>query len=113
MDIKLYTFDEALKKLKDKEISMLIRAKYMKADFQNRCILLYRTERYVSLGGSCVSGSPDVLWQTTLKKDGGRESTYAKIESDDILADDYIDTSQWTLFEYQKQYDEEIREIPK
>lgn len=47
MDIKLYSFSESLDKLKKKEIPMLVRAKYMKADFQNGCILLYNTEKYV------------------------------------------------------------------
>lgn len=42
MDIKLYSFSKALEKLKNKEISMLIRAKYMKADFQNNCIFALR-----------------------------------------------------------------------
>lgn len=102
--IKLYTFSEALEKVKKKEMSMLIRAKYMKADFQNRCILLYQTEKYVKLGSSCVSGKPDVLWQTILKDDGSRTSSYAKIDSDDILAEDYIDTSEWTICDYKNQY---------
>lgn len=106
MEIKLYSFSEALEKLKNKEISMLIRAKYMKADFQNRCILLYGTKRYVSLSSSFVSGCPETLKQTVLHNDGNRTTSYAIIESDDILADDYIDTTQWTLFEYRKQYDE-------
>lgn len=109
MDIKLYTFSEALEKLKKKEMPMLIRAKYMKADFQNKCILLYQTERYIKLSGSCVSGNPNVLWQTILQKDGCRQSSYAKMESDDILAEDYIDTSDWTLFDYEEQYDEFIK----
>lgn len=104
MDIKLYTFSEALEKLKNKEIPMLIRAKYMKADFQNRCILLYKTERYVFLGNSCISGSPDILWQTILKENCSRTSSYAEIESEDILADDYIDTSTWTLCDYVEDY---------
>lgn len=104
MDMKLYTFSEALEKVKKKEIPMLIRAKYMKADFQNRCVLLYRTERYVKLGGSCIYGSPDILWQTVLKDNGNRESSCAKISSDDILAEDYIDTSEWTLFDCEDQY---------
>lgn len=109
MDIKLYKFSEALEKVKKKEMSMLIRAKYMKADFQNKCILLYQTERYVKLGGSCVSGNSDILWQTILKEDGSRKSSYAKIESDDILAEDYVDTSDWTLIEDKNQYEEAIK----
>ena len=110
MEIKMYSFDEALKKLKAKEISMLIRAKYMKADFQKHCILLYQTDRYVYLDKSCCSGSPDMLWQTFLdRKSDVRTSSYAQIESDDILAEDYIDTNQWVLIKNQKQYDEEIK----
>lgn len=108
MEIKLYSFSEALEKLKNKEMSMLIRAKYMKADFLNKCILLYYTERYVSLQSSCISGIPDKLYQTTLNKDGTRTSTYAEIKSDDILAEDYIDTSEWKLFDYKDEYDKEI-----
>lgn len=111
MEIKLYSFGEALEKLKKKEISMLIRARNMEADFQNRCILLYRTKRYISLSESCVSGNPNILWQTILNKDGSRTSSCAKIESSDILAEDYVDTTQWTLFEYEEQYDEEMSKI--
>jgi hypothetical protein len=105
MDIKLYSFNEALERLKKNEISMLIRAKHMKADFQNKCILLYSTERYISLGSSCISGKPDILWQTILDNEGNRESKLAYIESDDILAEDYIDTSQWTLCDTREKYD--------
>ena len=108
MDIKLYTFGEALEKLKNKEIPMLVRAKYMKADFQNRCILLYLTDRYVYLGGSCVSGSPDILWQTVRNNEGGRTSSYARIDSEDILADDYIDTSTWILCDYKQDYEKAL-----
>lgn len=109
MDIKLYTFSEALEKVKKKEMPMLIRAKYMKADFINKCILLYQTEKYVSFGGSFVSGNPDVLRQTILNKNGSRTSSYAEIESEDILAEDYIDTSDWTLFNYIDDYEEGIK----
>lgn len=109
MSIKLYSFDEALNKLKNKEMPMLIRAKYMKADFLNKCILLYYTEKYVSLQSSCISGVPNQLRQTVLNEDGTRTSTYAKIESDDILADDYIDSAEWKLFDTKNEYDKEIR----
>ena len=110
-NIKLYSFNEALEKLKNKEISKLIRAKYMDADFQNKCILLYRTEKYVELCGSCVAGKPDCLWQTVMKDKSGQTSSYAYIESDDILAEDYIDTTQWTLFETREKYDEYRKNI--
>lgn len=110
MEIKLYTFSEALEKLKSKEIPMMVRAKYMKADFLNRCILLYNTERYISLGSSCISGSPDILWQTILKEDGSRTCSYARIDSDDILADDYINTSTWTLCEYKQDYEKVLNQ---
>lgn len=109
MELKLYSFDEALKKLKNNEMPMLIRAKYLEADFINKCILLYSTKRYVSLGSSCVSGVPNTLRQTVLNEDLSRTTQYAKIESDDILAEDYIDTSEWKLFEYKDEYDKEIR----
>lgn len=109
MDIKLYSFSEALEKLKNKEISMLIRAKYMKADFQNNCILLYDTEKYVCFHYSFVSGQPDILWQTILEEDGTRTGSYAKIESEDILAYDYIDTSAWTLCNYKQDYEKAIK----
>lgn len=62
MNIKLCSFSEVLEKVKKKEIPVLIRTKYMEADFQNKCILLYRTEKYVELRGSCVSSNPDVFW---------------------------------------------------
>ena len=39
---------------------MLVRAKYMKADFQNGCILLYNTEKYVRFHYSFTSGEPDI-----------------------------------------------------
>lgn len=105
MEIKLYTFSEALEKLKNKEIPMLIRAKYMKADFQNRCILLYKTEKYVCFHYSFTSGSPDILWQTVQNDEGGCTGSYARIDSEDILADDYVDTSTWTLCDYPKEYE--------
>jgi hypothetical protein len=105
MEIKLYTFSEALEKLKNKEIPMLIRAKYMKADFQNRCILLYKTEKYVGFHYSFTSGSPDILWQTVQNDEGGRTGSYASIDSEDILAEDYVDTSTWTLYDYPKEYE--------
>lgn len=113
-NIKLYSFNEALEKLKNKEISKLIRAKYMVADFQNKCILLYRTEKYVELCGSCIDGKPDCLWQTV--KSGQTSSyacisSYAYIGSDDILAEDYIDTTQWTLCETREKYDEYRKNI--
>ena len=108
IDIKLYTFSEALEKLKNKEISMLIRAKYMKADFQNRCILLYNTEKYVGFHYSFTSGSPDILWQTVLNNKGCRTDSYARIDSEDILADDSIDTSTWTLCDYKKDYEKAL-----
>lgn len=91
MDIKLYTFSEALEKLKKNEITRLIRAKYMDADFIHKCILLYNTSKYIALGTQYC------LWQTTKNEKGERVSSYAKVDSDDILAEDYIDTSQWTL----------------
>ena len=108
MDIKLYTFSEALEKLKNKEIPMLIRAKYMKADFQNRCILLYSTEKYVGFHYSFTSGHPDILWQTIQNNEGGRTGSYARIDSEDILADDYVDTSTWTLCDYKQDYEKAL-----
>ena len=105
MEIKLYTFSEALEKLKNKEIPMLIRARYMKADFQNRCILLYKTEKYVRLQYSFILGDPDVLWHTVKNDKGSYTSSYARLDSDDILADDYIDTSTWTLCNYPEEYE--------
>ena len=108
MDIKLYTFSEALEKLKNKEIPMLVRAKYMKADFQNRCILLYNKEKYVGFHYSFTFSSPDILWQTVQNNEGGRTSSYAQIDSDDILADDYIDTSTWTLCNYKQDYEKAL-----
>lgn len=105
MEIKLYTFSEALEKLKNKEIPMLIRAKYMKADFQNRCILLYKTEKYVGFHCSFISGNPDILWQTVQNDECRRTGSYARIDSEDILADDYVDTSTWTLCDYPKEYE--------
>lgn len=110
MDIKLYTFSEALEKLKKREITMLIRAKHMDADFTNKSILLYNTSRYIGLGASCVSGSKDCLYQTVKNEKNERVTSYAKVESDDILAEDYIDTSQWTLYNYKNDYDKFIKE---
>lgn len=109
MDIKLYSFEEALQKLKNKEMPMLIRAKYMEADFANKCILLYRTDKYVAFSNSCISGVPDVLMQTTIGEDGYRTASYAQIESKDILACDYIDSSEWELFDTKDEYDEKFR----
>lgn len=109
MDIKLYSFSESLDKLKKKEIPMLVRAKYMKADFQNGCILLYNTEKYVRFYNSFTSGEPDILWQTVLQNDGTRTGCLAKIDSEDILADDYIDTSTWVLCDYKQDYEKVIR----
>ena len=47
--------------------------------------------------------------QTILEKDGTRTGSYAKIESEDILADDYIDTSVWTLCNYKQDYEKAIK----
>lgn len=108
MDIKLYSFSEALDKLKKKEIPMLVRAKYMKADFQNNCILLYNTEKYIGFHYNFISGHPDILWQTVLEANGTRTGCLAKIDSEDILADDYIDTSMWILCDYKEDYKKAI-----
>lgn len=113
MDIKLYSFGEALEKLKKKEINLLVRAKHMDADFINKCILLHNTSRYISLGKSMVSGSQQCLWQTVKKENGERVASYAKVDSDDILAEDYIDTNQWTLCYYKEEYDKFIQNLLK
>lgn len=107
MEIRLYTFSEALEKLKNGEISKLIRAKYMEADFINKYILLYYTKKYISLSNNVVDGKAKILTQTVLDN-GVQTTSYAKIESDDILAEDYIDTSDWTLIESKKDYNLKI-----
>lgn len=112
MEIKLYSFSEALEKLKNKEITVLIRAKDMEADYQNRCILLYHSKRYITLHPSFTSGKPDILWQV-VKNGNGATGSYAYIESKDILADDYIDTSTWTLCETSKDYQNAKNNINK
>lgn len=107
MEITLYSFSEALEKLKKKEISALIRAKDMEADFINRCILLYETKKFVKLKPNWSSGKPDALYLSELKeKDNCLTTSLAYIKSDDILACDYIDTNEWTLFDSKKKYEE-------
>ena len=107
MEITLYSFSEALEKLKKKEISALIRAKDMEADFINRCILLYNTKKFVKLKPNWSSGKPDALYLSEIKeKESVLTTSLAYIKSDDILACDYIDTNEWTLFDSQKKYEE-------
>ena len=113
MEIKLMSFSEAIDKLKKNELTILVRAKYMEADFTNRCILLYNTSKYITLGNSCASGSPCCLWQTIKKENGERSSSYAKVDSDDILAEDYLDTSQWNICYYKDDYDKFIQNLDK
>ena len=110
MEIKLYSFEEALQKLKNKEMPLLIRAKHMEADFENKCVLLYRTERYFGISNSQISGVPDILVQTTIGADHYRTTSSAKLESGDVFACDYIDTSEWEMIDTKDEYDKKFRQ---
>ena len=79
----------------------------MEADFINRCILLYDTKKFVKLKPNWCSGRPDALYLSKQKeKNAGLTTSLASIESEDILACDYIDTNEWTLFDDKKKYEE-------
>lgn len=103
MDIKLLSFSEALELLKAEEIDLLLRAKHMEADFSKRCILLYLTDKYVTYGASCVKDRPDILWQS-IRENGKTVSSAACIETEDLLAEDYIDPRQWTVCKTEEEY---------
>lgn len=104
----LYSFGEAIEKIKRKEMKTLIRAKWIEADYFKRVIKMWCTE-HISLEDSCVSGVEDCLRHWSKNKEGGMTGVCAKIHSDDILAEDYIDSNQWILCNSIKEFDEKYR----
>lgn len=104
----LYTFGEAIEKIKSGEIKTLIRAKWLEADYLRRVIKMWCTE-HISLESSCMSGCENCLRHWVRDNDGKMTGSYAIIRSDDILAEDYIDTNQWVLCDSITEFDEKSR----
>lgn len=112
--IKTVTFSEALDLLKNEHTSFMIRAKWLKNnDFVNRIIVAHNLKQYIKHDWSYVEGRPKILRMAKKKKDGSISSSYACIESDDILADDWVDLREWKVVTTQEEYEEEIRKIRK
>lgn len=99
MEINIIPFGEALEKLKKKEMPVLVRMKYLDADYSNRCVLLYNTQKYLSL-------DDNTLYQNVLTEEINKVRTCrAKLDSEDLLADDYLDVSDWNVLFYKSQYE--------
>lgn len=110
-NINLLSFEEALRKLKNNEMQILIRMKHAGVDYLNKSILLYNSKQYITLMSSGISGQPDCLYITRFDEIGNKHSSVAEIISEDILAEDYIDTSGWQVFKYSAEYDKKIRNM--
>lgn len=105
-NLTLLSFSEALNRIKRKETKYMIRSKWLEStDFINRILIVSKIEHIV-YSYSCVSGKPKILWHYTNNKEGGQIGSYAEIRSDDILADDWLDMSQWNIVNSVKEYDE-------
>ena len=59
--------------------------------------------RVVRYGASCIKDRPDILWQS-IREDGKTVSSAACIETEDLLAEDYIDPRQWTVCKTEEEY---------
>lgn len=105
-NLTLLNFSDALNRIKSKETEYMIRATWLKStDFANRILIVSKIE-HILYSYSCVSGNPKMLWHYINNKEGGQTGSYAKIGSDDILADDWLDMSQWKIVNSVKEYDE-------
>lgn len=104
----LYSFGEAIEKVKSREMKTLIRAKWLEADYFQRVIKMWCTE-HILLESSCISGRENYLRHWSRNNEGKMTGSYAKIGSDDILAEDYIDTNQWVLCNSVTEFDEKFK----
>lgn len=110
-NLTLISFSEALNHIKNKETKYMIRAKWLEhVDFVNRILNISKIEHIV-YSHSCVSGKPKILWHYVNNKDGGQTGNYAEIGSDDILADDWLNLSDWNIVNNIKEYDEMIQSM--
>lgn len=110
--IKTITFGEALDQVKNGHTDYMIRSKWLKSpDFINRIINLQNLKRYIKRDWCFVEGVPKVLRMVKKKKSGESVSKYAKIESDDILADDWVDMREWTVVNDGATYEKEIKRL--
>ena len=57
---------------------------------------------------SCISGNSKILWHYINNKEGGQTGSYAKVGSNDILADDWLDMREWKIANNTKEYDKMI-----
>lgn len=106
--LSLLSFSEALNRIKNKETEYMIRIKWLEnADFVNRILIMSKIE-HIIYSHSCVSGYPKMLWRYINNKEGGQTGSYARIESDDILSDDWLDMKEWKIANNIKEYDKMI-----
>ena len=108
MQVTLFSFEEAFKKLKNKEIPYLIRIKDVVADFNNKHLLLYKCNKCYFLKWESVGENYVQHMYVRTYTNSGYSETYAKLESDDLLANDYMDISDWIIFKNKKEYNEEL-----
>lgn len=105
-NLTLLSFSEALNRIKNKETEYMIRTIWLKSiDFVNRIIIISKIE-HIIYSHSCVSGKAKMLWHYVQNNEGGQTGSYAKIDSDDILADDWLDMNEWKIAKNTKEYEE-------
>lgn len=107
-NLTLLTFSQALDRIKNKETSYMIRAIWLKStDFVNRIIIISQIEHIVYSHSFC-SEKAKILWHYIQNKKGGQTGSYAKMGSDDILAEDWLDMNEWKIANNTKEYEKMI-----
>lgn len=107
-------FSAALRKLLEKDVNYLIRGYWLNhADFANRIINLSQIDQYIVYSPSYCAGRAKCLRHYQRNKDDncfiGTDDI--KLTSEDLLSEDWINLTGWTVVENNDEYQKLIKKL--